>query len=573
MNFRTLLRSVSLSALSLTLLGGFTARPSLADSGHARIIRLSLVQGDVRIARDIHGDDLFSDKITWEAAELNLPIRQGYAIATDRGRAEVEFENGTMMFLANNAVVEFYDLSLDEGEKTTRLVLRRGTASFYVNPGSGDYFSVTGGDFTVVAEERATFRLDNADDGSSANVSKGRVSVVRKNKTLTVSKGESLSMHAGDENSVAVGRLPGSDDFDRWVSGRIDSVSTATTSAQQYVSGPYVSGLADLYTYGSWYPLSGYGYGWRPYGMGFGWSPFTSGGWYNDPFCGLSFIGSQPWGWLPYHYGGWIFDPGIGWLWAPGGFGRPGISYVGVTGTFVRNRPGLLGIVPVHPLDSRGKTPANLARGVFPVQGNTIAAERVPVAPSDRWKALKSAPKETAASFAASSTVTRAVRAPAVATSTARGVTVGRNSAIAYDPHERRFINANSGPTNTSSVNSQAAANGRVSTGATTNLQPGNNTARAAVGVPAQRASVPMPSAPARTSAASVPRSSMPPPAPRSAGGSAAASRGGWSGGGASAGGSSSRGWSGGAAAASSAGGSRGATGSAPAASGGARPH
>jgi FecR protein len=564
MNLRTLLGSLFLGTVSLLLLGALTARPSLADSGHARIIRLSLVQGDVRVARELHGDDLANDKVNWEAAELNLPIRQGYALATDRGRAEVEFENGTMMFLANDTVVEFYDLSLDEGEKTTRLVLRRGTASFYVNPGSGDYFSVTGGDFTVAAEERATFRLDNADDGSTVNVAKGRVSVLRKNKTLAVSKGESLSMRAGEENSVAVSHLPGGDDFDRWVSGRVDSVSTATVAAQQYVNGPYTSGLADLYTYGSWFPLSGYGYGWRPYGMGFGWSPFTSGGWYNDPFCGLSFIGSQPWGWLPYHYGGWIFDPGIGWLWAPGGFGRPGFSYVGVTGIFVRNRPGLLGIVPAHPLDARGKTPVNLARGVFPVNGNTVATQRVPVATSDQWKALKSAPKETAASIAASSTILRAVRAPAPATSTARGVTVGRDSSIAFDRREHRFINSNSAPANHNSP----APNARVTTGAAA-MQPGNSNARV-VGVLAPRASVPGPAAPARTSATSMPRSSMPPPAARSSAPTGAA-RGGWSGGGTT-GGSSARGWSGGSASssASSAGASRS---SAPSAPSGGRPH
>jgi len=556
MNFPTLLRSLFLSALSLTLLGAIAIRPSLADSGHARIIRLSLTQGDVRIAHETHGDDPFSDKVNWEAAELNLPIRQGYALATDRGRAGVEFENGTMMFLANDTVVEFYDLSLNEGEKTTRLVLRSGTASFSVNPGSGDYFSVTGGDFTVAAEERATFRLDNADDGSMVNVSKGRVSVLRKNKTLTASKGESLSMRANEENSAAVGRLPGSDDFDRWVSGRIDAVSNATASAQQYVSGPYVSGLADLYTYGSWLPVSGYGYGWRPYGMGFGWSPFSSGGWYNDPFSGLSFIGNQPWGWLPYHYGGWLFDPSIGWLWAPGAFGRTGFSYVGVTGVFVRNRPGLLGIVPAHPLDARGKTPMNLTRGVFPVQGNTIAASRIPVAANDQWKALKSAPKETAASFAASSTVARAVRAPAVVSSTSRGLTIGHNSAMAYDPRQGRFVNNN--------VN--VAGGARTSTGATATTQRGNNTART-VGMPAQRGSAPMTSAPARTSAASVPRSSVPPPSARTSG-SAAASRGGWSGGGGSA--ASSRGTY--SPSANSSGASRGSGGSAPASTG-ARPH
>ena len=34
-----------------------------------------------------------------KSAELNLPIRQGYVLATDKGRAEVEFENGSMAFL------------------------------------------------------------------------------------------------------------------------------------------------------------------------------------------------------------------------------------------------------------------------------------------------------------------------------------------------------------------------------------------------------------------------------------------------------------------------------------------
>src|SRR5262250_2920751 len=171
---RTLSRAFFL-VLSLTWLG--TTRPAAGDASHARIIRLSLVQGDVRFARDVHGDPLTSDKTTWETASLNLPIRQGYVLATDHGRAEVEFENGAMAFLAENTVLEFYDLSLEDGGKTTRLVLRQGTSSFYVNPGSDDYFSVTGGDFTAEADGRAAFRLDNFDDGSVVDVTKGRVTV------------------------------------------------------------------------------------------------------------------------------------------------------------------------------------------------------------------------------------------------------------------------------------------------------------------------------------------------------------------------------------------------------------
>src|SRR5258708_3396403 len=137
-------------------------RPAAANSSHARIIRLSLVQGDVRFARSSHGDPLANSKTAWETAELNLPVRQGYVLATDKGRAEVEFENGAMAFLKENTVLEFYDLSLKDGARTTRLVLRQGSASFYVNPLSDDYFRVTGGDFPLDANRLATLRLDSS---------------------------------------------------------------------------------------------------------------------------------------------------------------------------------------------------------------------------------------------------------------------------------------------------------------------------------------------------------------------------------------------------------------------------
>src|SRR3989442_10140138 len=132
--------------------------PVAADSSHARIIRLSLVQGDVRFARDLHGDPLADSRAAWETAELNLPIRQGYVLATDNGRAEVEFENGAMAFLKENTVLELYDLTLRDGARTTRLLLRQGSASFYVNPASDDYFSVTGGEFSGGADRPCRFR-------------------------------------------------------------------------------------------------------------------------------------------------------------------------------------------------------------------------------------------------------------------------------------------------------------------------------------------------------------------------------------------------------------------------------
>src|SRR5271154_732988 len=275
MTSKTAFRSV-LSISLLALLAGFQPQPAAAGSSHARVIRLSIVQGDVRFTRDAHGDPLADQKAVWEAAQSNLPVRQGYVVATDSGgRAEVEFENGAMAFLNENTVLEFFDLSLQDGARTTRLVLRQGSASFYVNPASGDYFSVTGGDFTAEASGRASFRLDNFDDGSTVNVTAGNIVVVRKDHTTALVKGQSLSMSATNPNAENIARLSDSDDFDRWVSGRVDSAVTATTAALQYDSNSsYTSGFGDLYTYGSWFPVSGYGYGWGPHGGRLCWGPF-----------------------------------------------------------------------------------------------------------------------------------------------------------------------------------------------------------------------------------------------------------------------------------------------------------
>src|SRR5262249_14599366 len=149
---------------------------------------------------------------------------------------------------------------------------------------------------------------------------KGHVDVLRKKERTQLQKGQSLTVKVGDPSAPVIGRTGDSDDFDHWVSGRIDGVSTATHAALDYSSSSgYVPGYADLMTYGSWYPVGGYGYGWRPYGFGPGWCPFDGGGWYNDPAFGWTFIGNQPWGWLPYHYGSWLFDPAFGWIRVPGG--------------------------------------------------------------------------------------------------------------------------------------------------------------------------------------------------------------------------------------------------------------
>src|SRR5215813_7139450 len=109
------------------------ALPAFAGS-QARIVRLSDVQGSVQIDKN-NGMGL-------ENAFVNLPITQGTQLRTgDRGRAEIEFEDGSSMRLAPNTAIEFSTLGLSEsGTRISQINLTEGMA--YVN-----WLSKSGDDF------------------------------------------------------------------------------------------------------------------------------------------------------------------------------------------------------------------------------------------------------------------------------------------------------------------------------------------------------------------------------------------------------------------------------------------
>ncbi len=122
-------RMVLLTAAACALL----ALPALADS-QARIVRLSDVQGSVQIDKNTG--------LGFENAFLNLPITQGAQVRThDRGRAEVEFEDGSTLRLTPNTTVEFSTLGVgDSGNRISVVNLVEGMA--YVNWLGKDEFSL-----------------------------------------------------------------------------------------------------------------------------------------------------------------------------------------------------------------------------------------------------------------------------------------------------------------------------------------------------------------------------------------------------------------------------------------------
>ena len=437
-----------LSILSIiALIVAFSPAAPAADYSHARIVRLSQVQGEVKVARTDSSEGSSGQNLNWEEAVVNLPIREGYVLATGNGRAVVEFEHVAMAYLADNSVLQFTGLALSDGARLTELTLTQGTATFYANPASEDSFVVKSPSVEVKLARKGRFRLDTYDDGSAVDVQQGEVDVTsgaEGAETNHVTKGQSLSFRAGGQNDVTIGRLPDEDDWDHWVSDHEDSILSATNYANTYVNSPdYSAGLSDLYTYGNWFSEPGYGYCWRPAGVGYGWSPFFNGQWVFLRGFGWTWVSFEPWGWMPYHFGGWVFSPVYGWLWVPGGFGFGGFrNWRPATAVFVRGSNGLVGWVPVHPHDARGSAPANLAQGVITRAAGGGTVVRLPVEGVGKIKSVSAPPRgftgAPPVSVAPPLLVSRSLAGDAGVPGAARG-----SSGIVFDPRERKFVNSN----------------------------------------------------------------------------------------------------------------------------------
>jgi hypothetical protein len=315
-----------------------------------RIVRLSLVEGNVQINR--------IEEPGWEAAQLNLPLRQGYALATGQGRAEVEFESGATARLAEDSSLEFRELALLDGGRLTQMFLSQGTASFYANLSAEDSFVVTTPHLIAQVSRNARFRLDVTSEGTSVGVIKGEVNVEALGNAYRVTKNRALIFRTADEQ-ILLAKLGEGDAWDRWVADREEVLVASRDRTGRYMNtSGYRYGLSDFDRYGSWYNISGYGWAWQPWGISASWMPYSVGYWHYIYGIGWGWHSYEPWGWMPYHFGSWIHVGNRGWCWVPGHFNRwhPGRVYY----VWHNNRHSW---GPLAPHDRPGQRPANLPHG------------------------------------------------------------------------------------------------------------------------------------------------------------------------------------------------------------------
>ena len=316
-------------AMWAVLAAAFLVVSASAES-KARIVRLSEVQGTVRIDRAA-GDG-------FDKAFLNLPVIEGSRVKTGKdGRAEVEFEDGSALRLAPDSEVDFIHLALgDDGQKLSTVQLVSGAVYADLHPKkagqkTGDQFLLNFSHESVTVPEATHFRVELDDARATVAVFKGKLSATTPSGQFDVAEKHSATIELANDDlangdpakpakkdTFVIARNYEADPSDAWDRQQTDYHDRYASAGGSGISSPYGYGMSDLNYYGNFMIVPGYGNVWQPYFIGANWSPFQDGGWAFYPGAGYMWVSGYPWGWMPYNYGNWAFAPGFGWIWQPG---------------------------------------------------------------------------------------------------------------------------------------------------------------------------------------------------------------------------------------------------------------
>jgi hypothetical protein len=287
--------SVSLTALA--------ASAYAEDDSYMRLARLSYLEGHVSYQN--------SSDVDWSEASINFPLEPGDRIYTGQaGRAEIQFDDGSVCRLAENT--DFEILSLKEDLIQVRLL--DGLATLTA-AGSVDFeIDTPAAAFNTL--RKGIYRFDVIENGDSdAIVRKGELEAANNAFSQRIQTGEILHVRGGEDANPSLSQYNRRDLWDEW-NDRRNAVMRADASLSYLPDNVYI-GASEMDRNGRWVEVDTYGTAWVP-SVDVSWSPYSVGRWCYRPFYGWTWVSYEKWGWLPYHYGRWLRSASYGWCWIPG---------------------------------------------------------------------------------------------------------------------------------------------------------------------------------------------------------------------------------------------------------------
>ncbi|KAA6459823.1 hypothetical protein DYQ86_17115 [Acidobacteria bacterium AB60] len=397
----------------------FLLGETVPESIYPQIVRISHLEGDVRIARASTNEK--SKHEAWEAAEMNLPLAAGDSLVTGAdGRVEIEFENASTTYLAPNSVLTFDDLHTTSGVPHSEIELLSGTATIHLDslkPGEAFLLRTPTNDVLTRYPQRADMRVSSYTDGMALMMLKnGMLKLQGGNEAMTA--GRPLFFNKDHAQAAVPEKLENLADFDAWVADRYQARSEAMTAEMKEagLTTP-VPGIADMKGQGRFYPCEPYGTCWEP-NSGNGNSlltggppqqptpksakpaaggvagaspadffPCMPGAMINGQYMQTSMV--DPWWWSVCHSGWWVYN---------------NQRYVWVAGTKIHHLCPVQWIrfgkttafVPLHPRDVKGQPPVNREHGFTATKekGGGYAVNPIRFEPGRPLELMKTAPKE-----------------------------------------------------------------------------------------------------------------------------------------------------------------------------------
>lgn len=239
-------------------------QPASSPRIYDQIVRLSLVEGDVRLSRGKEAEHATGGD--WGQATAGTPIETGFSLVTGKGRAEIEFEDASTVYLGENSVLTFNQLTATGGVPETDLMLVSGTATLNVKTEfAGEWFILRSpvGRITIRYPNVNFIRVNSYLDAMAITPQEDSI-LHSGSSQRKIIKGQT-TIYKRDGQIVPGGAEIQNAEWDEWAMERVIARRQAMSAAMKDagLTSP-IPGLAEMEDQGTFFACAPYGTCWQP---------------------------------------------------------------------------------------------------------------------------------------------------------------------------------------------------------------------------------------------------------------------------------------------------------------------
>ena len=252
-------------------------------------------------------------EIQWNAATLNYPVTNGSAFWTEPGaQARLEIADDLLVMDGSTELdvnaIDQSQVSVTEAQGAVFLRLNS------LPQGQTVTVTTPRGVVQITAIGQYELVAGDTNDATSITVVEGAAHVTGTNLDLDIGPQQTATITGSETLQGSVGPMQ----QDAFLQSMLRVPAQPHVAAAVPPQVRYMTGGADLQTYGSFAQTAQYGEVWYPRDVARDWAPYRDGHWaYVQPW-GWTWVDNARWGFAPFHYGRWVQVENR-WGWVAGG--------------------------------------------------------------------------------------------------------------------------------------------------------------------------------------------------------------------------------------------------------------